>query len=87
MNDANVSICLDTCDGEWPFGGRREFGFCFALVCLLYDEDFVADLVVMHNACMIFLFVVGNGLAAALQSQKLPVDFHLQPENHVHAKH
>ena len=84
--DAHVSIRVNTGDSEWSFRRGREFRFGFALVFLLYDEDFVADYVVVRNACLIFLLVVGDGLVAALQFQKLPVDFHLLSENHVHAK-
>ena len=61
-------------------------GFDLALIFLLYNEDFIANLVVVCNACLILLFIVGDGLAVALHFHKLPVHFYLLPKNHVHAK-
>ena len=86
MSDANISIRVDMGGSEWSFDGRRELGIGSAFVFLLHNEDFVTDFVVMCNACLILLFIVGNGLVVVLQFQKLPVHLYLLSENHVHAK-
>ena len=84
--DAYIAISVDLDDGERSFGGKGEFGFLFSLILFLFYEDFVTYLVNVWDVRLIFLFIVGNGLAVALQFHHLPVNFGVLSENHIHAK-
>ena len=85
--DTHVTVGVDLYDFVRSLARGREFSFSRSLVRFLDYEYEVAYFVGVVTSSTVLLLVVGDGLAAALQFQKLPVDFHLLPENHVHAKH
>ncbi len=81
-----ISVSVDLDDGEGSFSRRGELGFLSTFILLLYDKDFVTNLIVMRNGYCVIPVSVCNGLAVALQFQHLLVDLCVLPENHIHSK-